>query len=113
MAFAKEVTMPGDATYRLNPNIKQFALLDLGFLKNNAGAFVLHRALEPDKLLDQSIKLKITVSKDLSGFKMSTVSAGDTARVDINANPNAAEMNELYHYFLDELIQRQVLEKVQ
>ncbi|CAH1854917.1 DUF1831 domain-containing protein [Convivina intestini] len=112
MAFAKEVTIPGDGSYRLGATIKKYTLLDVGFITNNAGAFVLHRALEPDKLLEQAIQLKVTINPDLTGFKMSTVAAGDRARVDIFKNPNAAQLVELYHFFIDELVQRGIIERV-
>ena len=43
---------------------------------------------------------------------MSTVSAGDVVRVDIFKNQHAAEMVPLYHFFVDELVARGVLEKI-
>ena len=76
MAFDQQVTIPGDATYRLSPQIKKYTLGDLGFITNNAGAYTLHRSLEPEKALANAVKLKVTVNPDLTGFKMSTVSAG-------------------------------------
>jgi len=43
---------------------------------------------------------------------MSTVSAGDVVRVDIFKNNNAEEIVKLYHFFIDELVQRGVITKV-
>ncbi|CAK1226332.1 DUF1831 domain-containing protein [Fructobacillus tropaeoli] len=111
MAFAKSVTIPNDGTYEIDPQIKKFALLDLGFLTNNAGAFVLKRPLQPDLPVDQSIKLKVTVSKDLTGFKMVVVSAGEVAPVDIFARADKDELVKIYRYYLQELEDRQVLKK--
>ncbi|GAP02693.1 hypothetical protein FPFC_021410 [Fructobacillus pseudoficulneus] len=111
MAFAQTVTVPNDGTYEINPQIKKFTLLDLGFLTNNAGAYVLQRSLQPDLPIDQSIQLKITVNKDLTGFKMATVSAGAQAPVDIFARDDRDALVEIYHYYLQELEERQVLKK--
>ncbi|MGY3742432.1 DUF1831 domain-containing protein [Leuconostoc inhae] len=112
MAFNKIVTVPDDATYQLSDNIKKYTLSDLGFITNNAGVHVLHRALEPEKYLANAIQLKISVNQELNGFKLSTLSAGDVVRVNIFKNNNAEEMVKLYHFFMTELIARNVLEKI-
>jgi len=112
MAFEKSVTIAGDATYQLSDQLKKYTLGDLGFVTNNAGIHVLHRALEPEKALANSNQLKLSVNQDLTGFKMSTVSAGDVVRVDIFKNNNAEEIVKLYHFFIDELVQRGVITKV-
>ena len=46
------------------------------------------------------------------GFKISTLSAGDVVRVNIFKNNNAEEMTKLYHFFMTELVARNVLEKI-
>ncbi|GMA69226.1 cysteine desulfurase [Leuconostoc litchii] len=112
MAFNKTVTMPKDKTYKLSDDVKKYTLGDLGFITNQAGVHILHRALEPEKALNNSIQLKVSINETLTGFKMSTVSAGDVVRVDIFKNNNAAKLVELYHFFIAELIDRGVLEVV-
>ena len=112
MAFNKIVTVPDDATYKLSDNIKKYTLGDLGFITNNAGVHVLHRALEPEKSLVNAIQLKISVNQEVTGFKISTLSAGDVVRVNIFKNNNAEEMTKLYHFFMTELVARNVLEKI-
>ena len=112
MAFDKTVTIPGDKIYKLSNNIKTYTLGDLGFIKNKAGVHILHRALEPEKALDNAIQLKVSINQELTGFKMSTVSAGDVVRVDIFKNNNAAELVKLYYFFVNELIERGVLEEI-
>lgn len=113
MAFNQVVTISNDGTYQLSSNIKKYTLGDLGFIQNNAGGYVLHRALEPDKALNNAIQLKVTINKTLDGFKLSTVSAGDITRVDIFKHQKADALITQYHFFIDELIQRGVLEKLQ
>ncbi|AFT81878.1 cysteine desulfurase [Leuconostoc carnosum] len=112
MAFDKQVTIPSDGTYKLSENIKKYTLGDLGFVTNPAGVHVLHRALEPEKALNNAIQLKISINRELTGFKISTVSAGDVVRVDIFKNKNADEIVTLYRFFMDELMTRGVLERV-
>ena len=112
MAFDQQVTISGDATYQLSPQVKKYTLGDLGFVTNNAGVYVLHRSLEPEKALVNAIQLKVSVNQTLTGFKMSTVSAGDVVRVDIFKHQHAAELVQLYHFFVDELVARGVLEKI-
>lgn len=112
MAFNQKVTVSGDATYQISSRIKKYTLGDLGFVTNNAGVYILHRALEPEKSLAQSIQLKVSVNQDLTGFKLSTVSAGDVVRVNIFKNSHADDMVRLYRFFIDELVARSVLEKI-
>jgi hypothetical protein len=113
MAFATTVTMPNDGTYRLHPNLKKYTLGDLGFVTNPAGVHVLHRALEPDKALANAIQLKMSVNKDLNAFKLSTVSAGDVVRVDIFRHPNQEQLVEMYRHYIDNLVEREVLQRIE
>ena len=112
MAFNKKVTIAGDATYQLSNQIKKYTLGDLGFITNNAGVYVLHRSLESDKSVANAIQLKVSINQDLTGFKLSTVSAGDVVRVDIFKNNHAEEMVKLYQFFMAELVARGVLERI-
>ena len=63
------------------------------------------------RFIGKSYLLKI-LNQELTGFKMSTVSAGDVVRVDIFKNKNAAELVKLYYFFVNELIERGVLEEI-
>lgn len=108
MVFKKSVTIAGDATYEISPNIKKYTLGDLGFVKNNANAYVLRRSLEPSKALGMGISLKVTINENLDGFKLSTVSARDVMTVDIFKNQNSKELVEIYRYYMDEFVDRQI-----
>jgi len=110
MAFETTVTIPGDKnTYVFNPSLRKYALTDLGFITNNAGTYVMERALQPMKGLKASIKLKVMVDKNLTGMKIKTLNPAGTDRVDIFKNTDNEEMVELYHYYLNELISRDVM----
>lgn len=110
MAFETTVTVPGDKnTYVFNPNMRKYALTDLGFVPNNAGTYVMERALQPMKGLQASIKLKVMVDKNLSGIKIKTMNPAGNDRVDIFKNSDNEEMVELYNYYLNELVSRDII----
>lgn len=109
MAFEKSVKVAGDTvTYEFNPGLKKYALGDTGFVQNNAGAYIMQRALEPSKGLAQSIKLKVSIDKNLTGVKIKTVnpSGNDTVNIFKNSNP---ELVELFRFYLNELVEREIL----
>ncbi len=113
MAFEEVVTVPGDPQkYRLNVAVKRYALLDLGFVRNNAGAYVMERSLQPMKGLAKAIKLKVVVNQDLTGIKIKTVNPVGTAKVNIFNLADNGALLELYHYYLDELVTREILQRV-
>ncbi|AIG65205.1 cysteine desulfurase [Weissella tructae] len=110
MAFETTVTIAGDnQTYVFNPKMRKYALTDLGFVTNNAGTYVMERALQPMKGLQASIKLKVMVDKNLTGIKIKTLNPAGTDRVDIFKISDNEEMVELYHYYLNELVAREVM----
>lgn len=111
MAFATEVTVTGDQwTYLFNTALKKYALSDTGFVQNNAGAYVMQRSLEPDKGLAKAIKLKVIVDKNLSGVKIKTINPTGIATVNIFKNDNQKELVTLYRFYLDELVNRDILQ---
>jgi hypothetical protein len=110
MAFQTSVKVPGDSvTYSFNPKLKKYALGDTGFVQNNAGAYIMQRSLEPSKGLEKAIKLKVVVDKDLTGVKIKTVSPKGDATVNIFTHKDGQEMIELYHFYLNELVEREIL----
>ncbi|MDF7637123.1 cysteine desulfurase [Leuconostocaceae bacterium ESL0958] len=110
MAFQTRLTAP-EGSYQINPNIKKYALLDLGFFQNKAGAYTLQRSLQPALPIDQAVQLKVAVNADLTKLKIQVVSAADLP-VSIEKRQDAADLLTLYRYFMQELVDRQVVEKV-
>ncbi|MDN6899836.1 DUF1831 domain-containing protein [Oenococcus sicerae] len=109
MAFANIVTVKNDQTYQISPDIKAFSLLDLGFIKNNAGTFSHTIALEPAKGFASSRKLKLTFAKDLSGFKIALLSGNEALNVDIFSDSKDQALVEQYHYQMQQLLKRKVI----
>jgi hypothetical protein len=113
MAFEKQVTVPGDAnTYAISPNIKKYALTDTGFINKPNGTYVMERSLEPMKPVNAAITLKIVVNATLSGLKIKTLNPAGTITINLFDIHDNAEMVKLYHYYIDDLIHREVLVKI-
>ena len=72
MAFEKSIHLT-DCKYRYNisPNVKKFTLRDTTFVQNKIGNYELHRLLEKVPNSGEGFPLKITINKDLTGFKLS------------------------------------------
>ncbi|KAA8433078.1 cysteine desulfurase [Weissella sagaensis] len=110
MAFDTTVKVIGDdVIYQFNPQLKQYALGDTGFVKNNAGSYVMKRSLEPEKGLDNAIKLKVVVDKALTGIKIKTVNPSGNATVNIFKHQKHTELEKLYRFYLNELVDREIL----
>lgn len=110
MAFDTTVKVIGeDVIYQFNPQLKQYALGDTGFVKNNAGSYVMKRSLEPEKGLDNAIKLKVVVDKALTGIKIKTINPSGNATVNIFKHQKHVELEKLYHFYLNELVDREIL----
>lgn len=110
MAFTKIVQLAGDTTtYMISPQIKKYALLDTGFIQQRNGSYQLQRQLETDKAFADSFKLKVVVNEDLTGIKMKVVNAQGTAVVNIFNHQKAALLTEQLQYFVNELINREIL----
>ncbi|MBO8441043.1 MAG: cysteine desulfurase [Firmicutes bacterium] len=114
MAFLKECSVLGDVNkYELSNNIKKYSLRDVGFILTNAGGFLLERSLEPDKGINHSIKFKILVNKSLDGFKMNNVSSSGNSEINIFTHKDADLLIEQYNYQINELIDREILKRIE
>lgn len=111
MAYQKTITIKGLGEFTISPAIKKFTLIDLGFITNNAGTYVLKRSLQPDMPVDQAISLKVVFKKNLSAMKLEVIGAAG-GPVDIDAREDAKDMLDLVGFFLKEMTERQVLEQI-
>lgn len=113
MAYQKTAKILGDqTTYRLSDNVKKYALRDTGFIETKGGKFQLERSLDPASPF-KGFKLKVVVSADLKSFKLVTTTANGLKEVNIfNGKDTTANVEQL-NYILEDLISRQILEKVQ
>ncbi|MCD0057938.1 cysteine desulfurase [Streptococcus agalactiae] len=71
MAFEKEINLRDcNYIYTISPNIKKYTLRDTTFTQNRLGNYELERLLETVPNSGDGFPLKITINKELSGFKI-------------------------------------------
>lgn len=112
MEFTKTVQISGDKDkYTISPEIKKYALLDLGFEQTNRGNFEYLGSLDTDNPFKPVARLRILINSDLDGFKMETLSGNGLRKINIFNHQRAAEFIQQYHYILYEMVARQIFTK--
>lgn len=113
MAFENEVSLKGSTKkYLLNSEVKRYTLRDHGFTETKSGNFQLIRSLDTVVGSKQGVMLKVTVTKDLSSFKMSTTTANGLKSVDVYGNKAMLALRDNLEYILDGLVSENILEEV-
>lgn len=111
MALATTGAALGDPkTYAINPQVKRYTLMDLGFIKTKNGNFQLERSLDPLSPFTAANKLRITFKADLSAFQMSVTTGNGLKAINIFKTDKTADNVEQYNYIVKELFDRQVLQ---
>lgn len=107
----KEVnTIKGDQqSYRVNANIKKYALSDVGFIKTPRGNFVLQRSLDPMDPYTAKKKLKVTIDHNLKLLDMSTTDASGLQTIDIFKKGGDPAAIEQYHFIVQNLLEREII----
>ncbi|MDH6365518.1 hypothetical protein M2139_002523 [Enterococcus sp. PF1-24] len=114
MAFTKTASVLGSpVVYRLNPNAKRYTLKDNGFTETNSGNFQLIRPLDATPQNKTGFKLKVTVTSDLSSFKMSVTTANGLKAVNIFKDASHEMNQEKFYFLMDGMISRGLFEKVE
>ncbi|AWD62077.1 cysteine desulfurase [Limosilactobacillus reuteri] len=112
MEFTKTVQISGDKDkYTISPEIKKYALLDLGFEQTKRGNFEYLGSLDTDNPFKPVARLRILINSDLDGLKMETLSGNGLRKINIFNHQRAAEFVQQYHYILDEMVARQIFTK--
>lgn len=113
MAYSDTVQIKGDSQkYRLSPEIKKYSLRDVGFTESKNGKFQLERSLDPSSPYNQGFKFKVTIEPELTKFKMATTTANGMREVDIHKGKDVDVHLEQLNYIIDNLIERQIIEKI-
>lgn len=113
MAMEKTAQLPGSSdTYRVHPNAKRYTLRDNAFTETKKGNFIYERPLTT--LISDKIapKLKITVSKDRTGLKLTTVNARGLKKVNIYQGEHFEEARNFAQHILENFVEEGVLEKL-
>ena len=108
MAFITEKKLD-DCKYRyaLSANVKKYTLKDTTFIENKVGNFEFNRMLEEIPNSGDGFLLKIIVSKDLSGFKLSVTDKSGLRNVNIFKNASDI-IKEKFYFQMDALVNREV-----
>lgn len=109
MAYDKVTTLKGSSkSYRLHDDIKRYTLRDNGFQETKTGNFQYFRDVSPLNS-NQSVMLKILVSKDLDSLRMSTTTANGLKTLDVYGKANMETVVENINYILASLIEENVI----
>lgn len=104
-------TIKGDKqSYRINPNIKKYSLSDVGFIKTKRGNYILQRSLDSMDPYTAKKKLKVTVDSKLKQLDISTTDSSGLQPIDIFKNGGDSEAIEQYHFIIQNLLDREILE---
>lgn len=112
--MANIVVINGDnRRFTLNPDLKLYALIDVGFVKTAKGNFNYEHPLYNDSPYNAPTKLKMTINKDLSNLTMVITDRNGLQKVNIFKNKALAPTVELLDFILKDLIERKILVQVE
>lgn len=112
MAQSNEAGLPGSSkTYRVHLNAKRYTMRDNAFMETKNGNFQYERVLSTTPGSKTAPKLKVTVSKDFSDLKISTVAGNGIKKINLYSNDQLIEARELAEFYLENFAQEGVLEE--
>src|SRR5690625_3825511 len=113
MTQSNEASLPGsEQKYRVHPDAKRYTMRDNAFMETKNGNFQYERPLTTKPGQKTAPVLKVTVSKDFSNLKISSVAANGIKKVNWYANDEMKEARELAEFYLEDFTRENVLEKV-
>lgn len=116
MPYATQASPKGSSVqYGIDPDIKKYALRDMGFIETKQGNFQWIRPLDPTPQIETGYKFKLTISKDLKGLKMSIVTRDGLSSVDIfhSKREDADMIQEKFQFYMNHLLHRHILTVVE
>lgn len=106
--------LPGSTDkYRIHPEVKRYTLRDNAFMETRNGNFQYERVLSTKPGTKTAPKMKVTISKDFSDLRLSTIAQKGIKKVDIYKHDEMKEERELAEFYLDTFIENNILEKVE
>ena len=99
-------------SYTINDNAKRYTLRDNGFTESKNGSFTYERSLGTTVMDKKAPRLKITISKDISELKLSTVHSNGLKKINIYEKEQFVKEKDLLEHILLTLVEENVLEKV-
>ena len=112
MAFEQTVNLPDcKYSYTISPKIKKFTLRDTTFTQNRLGNYELNRLLEKIPNSGDGFPLRITINKDLTGFKISITDKSRFRIVNIFKSEENKIIQDKFYFLMDSLVERDIFEK--
>ena len=114
MVQSNIASLPGsDKQYRIDPDVKRYTLRDNAFMETKNGNFQYERVLSTKPGTKTAPKMKVTISKDFTDLKLSTVAQKGIKRVDIYKSNDMQEERELADFYLNTFVENGILEEVE
>lgn len=111
--MSNKAQLPGSNDwYSINENAKRYTLRDNGFTETKNGTFIYDRSLGTTVMDKTAPRLKVTVSKDFSELKLSSVNAKGLKKIDLYKAAQFEKERELAEHILETFVEENVLEKV-
>lgn len=113
MTQSNEASLPGSKiNYRVHPNAKRYTMRDNAFSETKNGNFQYERVLSTQPGNKAAPILKVTISKDFTNLKISTVASNGVKKLNLYNNDQMEEARELAEFYLETFAKENVLEKV-
>ncbi len=113
MAYSKTAKVNGsNQEYTLRADLKKYTLRDVGFQQTAAGNFATELSLNPNSPYGDGFKLKITVDKTLTGFKMAITTPNGLQKYNIFKNDENKDSVTQFKFIMDNMITRGVFEPI-
>lgn len=112
MAFEKTITLTDCLySYTLSDDVKKYTLRDTTFTQNRVGHYELTRLLEKVPNSGEGFALKITINKELTGFKMNITDKSGLRLVNIFKSEDNTISQEKFYFLMDSLVERDIFTK--
>ncbi|NVY95694.1 cysteine desulfurase [Lactobacillus sp. DCY120] len=109
--MAQTAQILGDSTkYQVHPQVKLYTLTDLNFQESRQHNYTLLRPLSGNSPYATSYQLKLKIMQDLKNLRLDVVDASGLHTLNIFKLPQAEAIIEQYHYVMQELVTREVLQ---
>ncbi|HEP6547955.1 TPA: DUF1831 domain-containing protein [Streptococcus pyogenes] len=112
MAFEKEIKLKDcKYLYTISPNIKKYTLRDTTFSQTKVGHYQLIRLLETIPNSGDGFPLKITINKELTGFKLAITDQSGLRLVNIFKTKDNQILQDKFYFLMDSLVEREIFSK--
>ncbi|EMO8620911.1 TPA: DUF1831 domain-containing protein [Streptococcus pyogenes] len=112
MAFEKEIKLKDcKYLYTISPNIKKYTLRDTTFSQTKVEHYQLIRLLEKIPNSGDGFSLKITINKELTGFKLAITDQSGLRLVNIFKTKDNQILQDKFYFLMDSLVEREIFSK--